>query len=412
VSADRDAALCVPVINSVALARVAESIERYFEERGRESGRRKVPVAVAKAALLDYYAGLSQRDVAEKYGVAESWASVTARQCGLPPLNRPKAKGRHVKRAESWRVEARRLWESGLSSGEIAVRIGKSPDLIGQVGVEMGWKRPPRACSGCGVRVDRVNGPRTRFVHVWCESCAAAGKRDAKRRESPKYWQKKAERQRLARAKERESKVAAGWVPIQEKQKAEAAARREARREVRRASNPKTQLAHYMRNGEAPSTQAGALRILQATLTKLLKNKCDSTGEKLDSVQYRARYAVDPAFRESERKRTSGTRWTNRADGRDDGTLDRATVRSLFAAAKSCAYCLSPMKSGDKSLDHMTPLSLGGWHSVHNVLVCCRRCNSAKHNKPWDEWVESLSPFVRAGLVLPAGFVERQRRAA
>jgi 5-methylcytosine-specific restriction endonuclease McrA len=48
------------------------------------------------------------------------------------------------------------------------------------------------------------------------------------------------------------------------------------------------------------------------------------------------------------------------------------------------------MKSQDKSLDHMEPLSLGGWHSIDNVMVCCLRCNVKKNAMPYAEWLERI----------------------
>ena len=99
------------------------------------------------------------------------------------------------------------------------------------------------------------------------------------------------------------------------------------------------------------------------------------------------------------RENVSGKRWTERADGRDDGSLTKAVVRSLFATAKKCPYCWQPMRSNDKSLDHKEPLSRGGWHSIGNVLVCCIRCNSRKHGRAWTEWLTMIpEPCAKALL--------------
>jgi 5-methylcytosine-specific restriction endonuclease McrA len=90
------------------------------------------------------------------------------------------------------------------------------------------------------------------------------------------------------------------------------------------------------------------------------------------------------------RENVSGKRWADRAQGRDDGSLTQAVVRALFSAATKCPYCWQPMRSKDKSLDHKQPLSRGGWHSVTNVIVCCLRCNSRKHGRPWTEWLAMI----------------------
>lgn len=35
-------------------------------------------------------------------------------------------------------------------------------------------------------------------------------------------------------------------------------------------------------------------------------------------------------------------------------------------------------------VDHLVPISLGGDNSNHNLVACCRSCNSKKKNKyPW-----------------------------
>jgi len=130
----------------------------------------------------------------------------------------------------------------------------------------------------------------------------------------------------------------------------------------------------------------------------LLVQRAAEDGVSLWTIKYRHKYATDESFRERERLRTSGKRWGNRADGRDDGTLTKETVRRLFAKAKTCPYCWQPMKSQDKSLDHMEPLSRGGWHSVRNVLVCCIRCNSRKHDTPWEEWIVKIPAACEKAL--------------
>lgn len=167
-------------------------------------------------------------------------------------------------------------------------------------------------------------------------------------------------------------------------------AERRAAAEATRREKPEVQLGRYRHFGEQPTTVEGALAILQATLRKLLVTRCERDGLKLDTIEYRVRYARDPEFRDRERKRTSGKRWGNRADGRDDGSLTAPVIRQLFAKARKCPYCWQPMHSRDKSLDHMEPLSRGGWHSLANVRVCCLRCNSRKGDTPYREWLKRI----------------------
>lgn len=46
-----------------------------------------------------------------------------------------------------------------------------------------------------------------------------------------------------------------------------------------------------------------------------------------------------------------------------------------------CAYCGKRCK-GHLTQDHITPLSQGGSHTLHNVIGACRECNSKKHTGP------------------------------
>jgi len=43
-----------------------------------------------------------------------------------------------------------------------------------------------------------------------------------------------------------------------------------------------------------------------------------------------------------------------------------------------CCYCGKRCK-GRLTQDHITPLSRGGSHTLHNVIAACRVCNSTKH---------------------------------
>jgi 5-methylcytosine-specific restriction endonuclease McrA len=85
-----------------------------------------------------------------------------------------------------------------------------------------------------------------------------------------------------------------------------------------------------------------------------------------------------------------GDRRAKLAAQQSDGTLTESAVKALYAAAKRCCYCQKPMRSKQKSLDHIIPLSLSGAHSVQNVVVCCRSCNASKHDRPVKEWLKEI----------------------
>lgn len=44
----------------------------------------------------------------------------------------------------------------------------------------------------------------------------------------------------------------------------------------------------------------------------------------------------------------------------------------------TCQYCLEKFKPAELTLDHVIPLSRGGWDGWDNVVVACRTCNNKK----------------------------------
>lgn len=74
-----------------------------------------------------------------------------------------------------------------------------------------------------------------------------------------------------------------------------------------------------------------------------------------------------------------------------DGSLTHDVCGKLFSAAKRCPYCERKISTENKALDHMVPLSKGGAHGIHNVLICCRDCNLRKRNMSFSEWCSTLS---------------------
>jgi 5-methylcytosine-specific restriction endonuclease McrA len=47
-------------------------------------------------------------------------------------------------------------------------------------------------------------------------------------------------------------------------------------------------------------------------------------------------------------------------------------------------------------MDHLTPLSRGGSHSRENLVPACARCNWAKYNRTYGEWVRFVNEQRRA----------------
>jgi 5-methylcytosine-specific restriction endonuclease McrA len=108
-----------------------------------------------------------------------------------------------------------------------------------------------------------------------------------------------------------------------------------------------------------------------------------------DSEAYRIRYWIDDMFRAKEILRIQRAKECRAKyiDANNDGTLTPETLCALFAAARECTYCKKVMRSVEKTLDHIVPISRGGQHALSNVCVCCKECNTLKSDRTIDEWI-------------------------
>jgi 5-methylcytosine-specific restriction endonuclease McrA len=85
----------------------------------------------------------------------------------------------------------------------------------------------------------------------------------------------------------------------------------------------------------------------------------------------------------------------------DDGTATLPLVSKMLRDAVNCSHCgvkmgqHYPVTSASKTIDHMTPLSRGGKHSLENISVMCLGCNSAKGNRTMAEFARVKKKAVR-----------------
>jgi 5-methylcytosine-specific restriction endonuclease McrA len=63
----------------------------------------------------------------------------------------------------------------------------------------------------------------------------------------------------------------------------------------------------------------------------------------------------------------------------------RAAVKQLLTSSLKCALCSEVIGLKERELDHITPVSRGGWHSMSNLQVVCRPCNMMKNNYTVEE---------------------------
>lgn len=71
------------------------------------------------------------------------------------------------------------------------------------------------------------------------------------------------------------------------------------------------------------------------------------------------------------------------------GKLTKAAVGAIFAAWDGlCAYCRC--STSNPHVDHKTPLSRGGTNLPDNLHITCKACNSRKHVKTHEEFLDLL----------------------
>lgn len=81
-------------------------------------------------------------------------------------------------------------------------------------------------------------------------------------------------------------------------------------------------------------------------------------------------------------------------------TAEKRIIRHiLFTSQKGrCAYCSRKMsldprhfqRTNHATLDHLTPLALGGRSDPDNLVLCCRLCNIVKGHATLEEFVFGL----------------------
>ncbi|WP_123053474.1 HNH endonuclease [Clostridium sp. JN-1] len=56
-----------------------------------------------------------------------------------------------------------------------------------------------------------------------------------------------------------------------------------------------------------------------------------------------------------------------------------------------CVYCDKPAQTWDHVLSLVKKGEFSGYgHQIGNLLPCCKECNSAKGNKPWEVYLDKL----------------------
>lgn len=59
-----------------------------------------------------------------------------------------------------------------------------------------------------------------------------------------------------------------------------------------------------------------------------------------------------------------------------------------------CYYCGKKFKPSELTMDHVIPLSRGGYSEKINIVPCCKQCNTKKNSLlpvEWEEYIQSLN---------------------
>jgi hypothetical protein len=88
-----------------------------------------------------------------------------------------------------------------------------------------------------------------------------------------------------------------------------------------------------------------------------------------------------------------------------DWDSKRAGRQAIFEReGHRCFYCLRQLGTRTRTLDHVVPLSRGGWNGYRNVVACCPACNEMKGRRSAEDLLRRLH---RDGLLGRREFYRR-----
>jgi 5-methylcytosine-specific restriction endonuclease McrA len=88
----------------------------------------------------------------------------------------------------------------------------------------------------------------------------------------------------------------------------------------------------------------------------------------------------------SKTKRTQGSKWIRR----------EKRLAIYLRDGLACCYCGATLEDGaELSLDHIRPYSKGGSNEASNLVTCCKRCNSARGNRPLRVFARAVAEYTQ-----------------
>lgn len=122
-----------------------------------------------------------------------------------------------------------------------------------------------------------------------------------------------------------------------------------------------------------------------------LKSRCRQCESEMTSVYRHAN---------PDRREQWNDRRRRKIANKANGSLTKKVLDKLWKDADKCPYCKDDFSQSSKSLDHLIPISYGGLHAIHNVVICCLKCNTRKSNKPFTEWLREIPVEYRDSVRL------------
>ncbi len=65
-------------------------------------------------------------------------------------------------------------------------------------------------------------------------------------------------------------------------------------------------------------------------------------------------------------------------------------------ARAQCHYCSKALAAADVTMDHLLPLSRGGYSTKGNIVCACKACNTAKQDQLPIDWLNPLANEIAA----------------
>lgn len=143
------------------------------------------------------------------------------------------------------------------------------------------------------------------------------------------------------------------------------------------------------------------------------KRYWENGGKERDKI-YRKKLTSEQKEKRKWARRANKMRREVKLRALEDGTITAKALKRIKETAKTCPYCGININKENAHLDHMTPISKGGVHSIYNVIMSCAKCNIAKNNMSFKQWMGELEEPYRTNMRVDrynrgvAGFLKKK----